>query len=46
MTSHRPYRKALDPDMAVKEIRVNAGRQFDPEWVELFVDLFKTGTLG
>lgn len=46
MTSNRPYRRALDPEQAAKEIRANAGKQFDPEWVELFLDLFNTGTLG
>ena len=46
MTSNRPYRRALDPELAAKEIQAKAGKQFDPEWVELFLDLFKTGTLG
>lgn len=46
MTSNRPYREALDPVLAAKEIRANAGKQFDPQWTELFLDLFETGTIG
>ena len=46
MTSNRPYRRALDPRLAAKEIRANAGKQFDPVWAELFLDLFETGTIG
>jgi putative two-component system response regulator len=36
MTSDRPYRKALDWDSAVAEIRAQAGRQFDPGVVDAF----------
>jgi|GEM_PF-1793407 len=31
MTSERTYRKALSKEEAIKEIRDNAGKQFDPE---------------
>lgn len=31
MISERPYRKALSKEEAIKEIRDNAGKQFDPE---------------
>jgi diguanylate cyclase (GGDEF)-like protein len=34
MTSNRPYRRALDRDSAVRELRDHAGGQFDPEVVE------------
>lgn len=39
MTGVRPYRKALSVDMAVAELRLFAGTQFDPELVEKFVAL-------
>jgi HD-GYP domain-containing protein (c-di-GMP phosphodiesterase class II) len=37
MTSNRSYRKAIDPDYAVKEIRNESGAQFDPQCVEAFL---------
>jgi len=43
MTSDRPYRKALSLDIAVKELLDNAGTQFDPEIVPVFVDLLEQG---
>lgn len=39
MTSDRSYRKALPLDMALQELRKNAGKQFDPQIVELFIEL-------
>ncbi len=38
MTSSRSYRGALSHEMAIKELRKNAGTQFDPELVKLFID--------
>jgi ribonuclease P protein subunit RPR2 len=38
MTSDRPYRKALSWAAAAREIRAEAGRQFDPRVVEAFLD--------
>lgn len=37
MTSDRPYRKALPAGMALKELIANAGTQFDPNIVEVFI---------
>jgi HD-GYP domain-containing protein (c-di-GMP phosphodiesterase class II) len=37
MTSDRPYRKALPRNTAVAELRRNAGTQFDPKLVEVYL---------
>jgi putative nucleotidyltransferase with HDIG domain len=37
MRTDRPYRRALDYDVAVAELVANAGLQFDPHVVETFV---------
>jgi putative nucleotidyltransferase with HDIG domain len=42
MTSDRPYRKALQVEVAIQELAENAGTQFDPELVPIFIDLLKT----
>ncbi len=39
MTSDRPYRKALEPKVALKELSDKAGTQFDPDVVAAFVEL-------
>lgn len=41
MTTDRPYRKALSRDRAIQEIKKNAGSQFDPEVVEVFLSAIK-----
>jgi HD-GYP domain-containing protein (c-di-GMP phosphodiesterase class II) len=43
MTSHRPYRDALSPWEAAREITDEAGRQLCPSVVGAFQSLFDTG---
>jgi HD-GYP domain-containing protein (c-di-GMP phosphodiesterase class II) len=39
MTTDRSYRKALPLDVAARELRSNAGTQFDPRVVEALVEV-------
>jgi HD-GYP domain-containing protein (c-di-GMP phosphodiesterase class II) len=39
MTSDRPYRKALSREQAFKELSNNAGIQFDPNLVPIFINV-------
>ena len=43
MSSHRPYRPALGLDQALEEISNNKGRLYDPDVVEICLELFKSG---
>ena len=43
MISGRPYRAAITHEAALDELRRQAGVQFDPDLVEVFVALFSTG---
>jgi len=45
MRSCRPYRGAMSFDQCVSEIKRNAGTQFDPHWVEVFLELAHTGSI-
>jgi len=38
MTSDRPYRKAFPPQEATKKLKENAGTQFDPQIVKIFIN--------
>lgn len=38
MTAERPYRGKMSEEDAVQELRSNAGTQFDPELVEIFIN--------
>ncbi|HSL94646.1 MAG TPA: HD domain-containing phosphohydrolase [Thermoleophilia bacterium] len=42
MTSDRPYRRALPVTEAVDELQAQAGRQFDPRVVDVFVRVLPT----
>jgi HD-GYP domain-containing protein (c-di-GMP phosphodiesterase class II) len=47
MTSDRPYRKALSPATAARELLTHSGNQFDPTLVKAFMDgLMKTGEIN
>jgi len=39
MTSDRPYRKALSIEKAIEELENGAGKQFDKNIVEKFLDI-------
>jgi HD-GYP domain-containing protein (c-di-GMP phosphodiesterase class II) len=39
MTSDRPYRRALDHDVALAELREHAGTQFDPRVVDALLSV-------
>jgi len=41
MTNDRPYRQALSHDEAVKELKKNAGVQFDSKLVENFINIIE-----
>jgi HD-GYP domain-containing protein (c-di-GMP phosphodiesterase class II) len=41
MTTHRPYRRALELSEAIAELRVNAGTQFNPLVVDALVGLIE-----
>ncbi len=42
MTSDRPYLKAKSKKIALKELKDNAGSQFDPHLVDLFLKMINT----
>jgi diguanylate cyclase (GGDEF)-like protein len=46
MTSERPYRPALNWEEAMEEISRNAGTQFDPSVVQVFVGLMRSGAVS
>ncbi len=44
MTSDRPYRRARNHEEAVNELKSNAGSQFDPNLVKVFLSVLKEKT--
>ncbi len=42
MTTDRPYRKQLASNEAIKELRKHAGTQFDPEIVDIMIDIIES----
>ncbi len=45
MTSHRPYRSALDPDEAARRIAQCSGTQFDPRFADALLECYRAGDL-
>jgi len=45
LTSDRPYRQALTPDVTARYIQEQSGHHFDPQIVDLFLDLLVTENL-
>jgi HD-GYP domain-containing protein (c-di-GMP phosphodiesterase class II) len=43
MASHRPYRPALGIDKALEEISRNKGKLYDPDVVDVCLQLFNSG---
>ncbi len=46
MTSNRVYRKRLSDDVVMQELEKGKGSQWDPDLVDIFVDLIKEGALA
>ncbi|HNR35604.1 MAG TPA: FHA domain-containing protein [Candidatus Hydrogenedentes bacterium] len=46
MTSNRPYRKGLDPQIAIDELLKGRGTQFDPECVDALVEAYHAGRIS
>ncbi len=45
MTSNRPYRKGLDPEIAIEEIEKCKGSQFDPECADAMIRAYNAGKI-
>ena len=45
MTANRVYRKKLDPDFVLGELKKGRGTQFDPKLTDIMLDLIMDGTI-
>ena len=45
MTSNRVYRRRLSDDIVMEELKKGKGTQWDPELVDIFIELIKEGAL-
>jgi len=45
MTTDRPYRKALPLEEVVRRLRAGRGTQFDPQMLDIFLELLTSGRL-
>ena len=43
MNSNRVYRKALDRDYIIEQLKNGEGTQFDPQFAEILLELIKEG---
>jgi putative two-component system response regulator len=46
MTTDRPYRKALSLEEVVRRLCASRGTQFDPQTLDIFLDLLASGRLA
>jgi len=46
MTNGRIYKKAMKKENVIKEFKECAGTQFDPDLVELFIEIIKENELS
>jgi PAS domain S-box-containing protein len=46
MTTHRPYRGAVETEVALKELRIGKGKLFDVAVVDTLCDLVEEGVVG
>lgn len=46
MTKDRVYRKAMSKDHAIEELKANAGSQFDPTVVGVFIEILERPDIG
>jgi HD-GYP domain-containing protein (c-di-GMP phosphodiesterase class II) len=46
MRADRPHRRALTHEQAVRELRSGRGARFDPDLVDVFLELLEKGTVG
>jgi len=45
MTSNRPYRKGMDPAIAISTLEKGKGTQFDPVMVDAFIEAYNKGRI-